>query len=260
MPSDRDVFDEAAADYDQLGVEFFTPMGAALAAAAGITRGDRVLDVGCGRGAVLFPAAEAAGESGRVTGIDRAPAMVSLTSAEAAHLPQVQVLVGDAQAPDFPGESFDVITAGLLLFFLPDPGAALHAYRKLLRPGGTLAFSAFAQFDPRHRAAMQAVARHAVDPPPEMALAEMFKDAGRLRAAVGEAGFLGTSVEELTVRSEFRDREHFLAWVGSHNGRELVRRVPAERRGDLLAELATVLSEPPELATTIRLINAHRPG
>jgi SAM-dependent methyltransferase len=165
MPSDRDVFDEAAADYDQLGVEFFTPMGAAPAAAAGIAPGDHVLDVGCGRGAVLFPAAEAAGRSGRVTGIDRAPAMVALTSA----------------------------------------------------------------------------------------------DADRLRDAVGEAGFIGTDIEELTVRSEFRDREHFLAWVGSHNGRELVRRVPAERRGDLLAEPATVLSEPPEPATTIRLITAHRP-
>ncbi|MEU4420478.1 hypothetical protein AB0F81_07605 [Actinoplanes sp. NPDC024001] len=123
-----------------------------------------------------------------------------------------------------------------------------------------LAFSAFARFDPRHRAAMQAVARHAVDPPPEPAFAEMFQDAGRLRAAVGEAGFAGTDVQELTVRSEFRDVDHFVAWLGSHSARDLLRRVPARRRPDLLAELATVLPDPPELSTTVRLITARRPA
>ncbi|MBG0562370.1 class I SAM-dependent methyltransferase [Actinoplanes aureus] len=235
-------------------------MGVALAAAAGIRAGDRVLDVGCGRGAVLFPAARAAGPRGRVTGIDLAPAMVELTRADAAGLPQVEVAVGDAQAPDFPESSFDVVTAGLLLFFLPDPGAALRAYRKLLRPRGTLAFSTFAEFDPRHRASMQAVARHAVDPPRQAALSEIFQDAARLRATVAEAGFDGTRAEELTVRSEFRDVEHYVAWIASHSGRDVLRRVPMEGRADLLAELATILPDPPELTTTIRLTVAHRPG
>jgi ubiquinone/menaquinone biosynthesis C-methylase UbiE len=48
-----DVFDRASADYDAVGVDFFTPMGAALVSAASPQPGERVLDVGCGRGAVL---------------------------------------------------------------------------------------------------------------------------------------------------------------------------------------------------------------
>jgi ubiquinone/menaquinone biosynthesis C-methylase UbiE len=90
------AFDEAAATYDAVGVEFFTPMGAELVRRAAIRPGEHVLDVGCGRGAVLLPAAHATGPGGRVTGIDLAPAMVALTGREVADLPWVTVAVGDA--------------------------------------------------------------------------------------------------------------------------------------------------------------------
>ena len=47
-----DVFDRAAEMYDQLGVDFFTPMGRDLVGRAGLRPGERVLDLGAGRGAV----------------------------------------------------------------------------------------------------------------------------------------------------------------------------------------------------------------
>jgi ubiquinone/menaquinone biosynthesis C-methylase UbiE len=72
-----------------------------------------------------------------------------------ASIPWVSVRLGDAQAPAFPDGSFDVVTAGLVLFFLPDPRAALTAYRKLLRPSGRLAFTCFAAHDPRYPEALR---------------------------------------------------------------------------------------------------------
>ena len=248
------LFDEVAADYDSVGVDFFTPMGAALAAAAAIRPGEHVLDVGCGRGAVLFPAAAAAGAGGRVTGLDSAPAMVALTATAAAGLPQVEVTVGDAQAPDFPDASLDVVTAGLLLFFLPDPAAALRAYRKLLRPGGRLAFSSFAANDPRHRRAMQAISRRADNPPPPPAQDGIFQSADTLHAATGAAGFDRTVITPYTVRSDFRDTAHFLDWVGSHGGRAALRHVPEARRPQLIEDLAEIFPEPPSITTTIHLV------
>ena len=50
------VFDRAAPSYDRIGDAYHDHFGARLAEAAGIHPGARVLDVACGRGAVLVPA------------------------------------------------------------------------------------------------------------------------------------------------------------------------------------------------------------
>ncbi len=54
-------FTQAAARYDTGGTEFFTAMGTRLVEQAQIGPGARVLDVGCGKGAVTLPAARLAG-------------------------------------------------------------------------------------------------------------------------------------------------------------------------------------------------------
>lgn len=59
-----EVFEQAASSYDRTGVSYFEPFGTALVGCAGIRPGERVLDIGCGRGAVLFPAAAATGPTG----------------------------------------------------------------------------------------------------------------------------------------------------------------------------------------------------
>ena len=67
-------FGRAAESFDQAeGIRRFSYFGRRLAAAAGLRSGAEVLDVAAGRGAVLFPAAEQVGPSGRVIGIDLAP-------------------------------------------------------------------------------------------------------------------------------------------------------------------------------------------
>ncbi len=255
MTSDLvDAFDRASADYDNVGVDFFTPIGAALVAAVAPAPGERLLDVGCGRGAVLFRAADAVGPTGVVVGTDLAPGMVARTAAAAAGRPQITVTVGDAQAPDFPDGSFDVVTAGLVVFFLPDPGAAFAAYRRLLRPGGRLGFSSFAAHDPLYRQALEILARHAPGAPPPFRPPALFDSAEALTAAVSAAGFTDARVEETTVVSRFRDVDQLLAWIGSHLGRQLVERVPAERLDEARAELTAALPSPPAFSTRIRVV------
>ncbi len=58
------VFDRSAETYDQVGVDFFTPLARDLVARAALREGERVLDVGAGRGAVVCAAASAVGASG----------------------------------------------------------------------------------------------------------------------------------------------------------------------------------------------------
>lgn len=101
------VFDRAAASYENVGVPWFTPLARRLVDEIGPQPGERALDIGCGRGAALFPLADAVGPTGRVTGIDLAPGMVAATGAEARErgLTNVELHVMDASAPSLPKSS-----------------------------------------------------------------------------------------------------------------------------------------------------------
>ncbi|MCX5527390.1 methyltransferase domain-containing protein [Streptomyces bobili] len=137
------AFNSAAATYDRLGVEFFTPMGRRLVERAAPAVGARVLDVGCGRGACVFPAAERVGPEGRVVGIDVAEAMIEEATKEAAlrDAAMVELRVMDGEHPDFAPHSFDVVLGSYSVIFLPDAPTALARYAPLLSPGGRLAFT-----------------------------------------------------------------------------------------------------------------------
>lgn len=66
----RAIFDRLAPDYDTAGPACFAYFGRRLVEATGIASGQRVLDVACGPGAVLWPAAELVMPAGEVVGID----------------------------------------------------------------------------------------------------------------------------------------------------------------------------------------------
>lgn len=235
MPSDAKtaiaaVFDRSAATYDQVGVDFFTPIGRDLVHRAALRPGERVLDVGCGRGAVLFAARDAVGELGAVTGIDLSAQMVALTRAEvvARGWTGVSVEVADAEEPPYPPGSFDAILAGLVIFFLPDPRAALRRYAELLADGGRLAFSTFGPNDPAFEAAMKTFASFAPEPMPDRDERQgPFATPEGIADVLRECGYRDVDTGELTYDSHFADAEHWLSWAWSHGGRALLERVPA---------------------------------
>ena len=146
------VFDRAADTYDDVGVPWFGPIAAGLVEELAVQPGERVVDIGCGRGAALRPLAEATGPTGVALGIDLAPRMVELTSADLAGLPQVEVRVGDARDPGLPLEAYDVVSSCLVLFFLPDPGTAVRTWATALVPGGRLGVTTFGPQDDRWKA------------------------------------------------------------------------------------------------------------
>src|SRR2546427_3969376 len=109
------LFDRLAADYDALGVEFFKPIAAGLVNELAPEPGERAVDVGCGRGAVLFQLAARLGPTGRAVGVDVSPRMVEAAAADAARAEiAVEVQVGDAMAPDVPAASFDLVASSLV--------------------------------------------------------------------------------------------------------------------------------------------------
>ncbi len=234
------VFDRAAATYDRAGVEFFGAVAADLVAAAGLVPGQRVLDVGCGRGASLFLAAEAVGPAGHVVGVDLAPGMVSATAAEAQArgLRNVTVRLGDAAEPGEPDEAVDVVLAGLVLFFLPDAVAAVREWHAELVPGGRLAISTFTEDAAADRTISGVLGRAlsgflpeappAQGPPPESPRTR-FRTRESITGLLTGAGFTGLRFTERTYRLRFTDPAHFWRWLWSTGARGTLEQVPADR-------------------------------
>ncbi|MEJ2868070.1 class I SAM-dependent methyltransferase [Actinomycetospora sp. OC33-EN08] len=95
----------------------------------------RVLDVGCGTGFLTALLAELGHE---VVGIDLSEGMLPRARAEADRR-GVEVALHRRAADQVDGlGTFDVVTARYVLWTLPDPGAALAAWREILQPHGTL--------------------------------------------------------------------------------------------------------------------------
>jgi ubiquinone/menaquinone biosynthesis C-methylase UbiE len=133
------VFTRSAANYER--VRYFPIFGKWLVEMAQIPEGAKVLDVACGRGAVLFPAAERVGPGGHVIGIDLAEGMAHETEAEIRRrgLTQTEARQMDAEHLTFPDSSFDFVLSGFSLQFFPHLAQALSEFRRVLKPSGRIA-------------------------------------------------------------------------------------------------------------------------
>ncbi|WIX83749.1 methyltransferase domain-containing protein [Amycolatopsis carbonis] len=102
--------------------------------------GQALLDIGSGPGTITADLA-ALVAPGRVTGLELTEAARRLGEAEAAQrgVHNVEFVVGDVHALDFPDDSFDVVHAHQVLQHVADPVQALREMRRVCRPGGLVA-------------------------------------------------------------------------------------------------------------------------
>lgn len=116
-----------------------TPSAALLVRHACIQAGQRVLDVGCGTGVVAVTAARA---GARVTGLDLTPELLK-RARENALVASVDIdwHEGDVEYLPFEDASFDVVLSQFGHMFAPRPELAVTEMLRVLKPGGTLAFS-----------------------------------------------------------------------------------------------------------------------
>ncbi|MDI4647604.1 class I SAM-dependent methyltransferase [Cohnella hashimotonis] len=99
--------------------------------------GLRVLDVGCGTGAITRGIAEAVGPRGRTVGVDSNAALIAEARAKHAGTPGLTFDVSDVGS--LPADqTFDIVAASRLLVWLPDPGAGMASLAGAVRPGGTV--------------------------------------------------------------------------------------------------------------------------
>lgn len=120
--------------------------------------GGRVLEVGCGTGA-LWVSTAALLPHLRLTLTDLSEGMVAAAAAAVAPLAEIELAEArtcDAQALPFDDGAFDVVVANHMLYHVPDPRLAVAAFARVLRPGGVLLA---ATNGPRHLRAIADVSR-----------------------------------------------------------------------------------------------------
>lgn len=192
---------------------------------AGDVHGRRVLDAGCGSGALSF-ALRAKGAF--VTGFDSSPVMVELARQQLGGDADLQV--ADISMPlPFADGAFDDVVVSLVLHYLQDWTAPLSELRRVLKPGGRLLLSVnhprilessepsadyFSvtqysdeySFDDGQRAVLTFWHR------PLHAMTDAFTEAGFRIAVISEPPFLPDTPREL-LPPEIGDRTAFICFI-----------------------------------------------
>jgi SAM-dependent methyltransferase len=130
-------FDVAADSYDRFMGRYSRLLSPQLADLAGVRVGQRVLDVGCGPGALTAELVARVGPDA-VAAVD--PSEPFVAAVRARH-PGVNVQRALAEALPFPDGAFDASLAQLVVHFMSDPVAGLAEMARVTRPGGVVAAS-----------------------------------------------------------------------------------------------------------------------
>lgn len=229
------LFDKLSDTYDEVGVEFFKPIASKLLELMPPIENERWLDIGCGRGAVLLPAAQKIGTHGLALGIDISTGMIEHARHLALHagLKNVECEVDDAQAPTMVRGQFDTISSSLVLFFLADPLHALRNWFPLLKPGGRIGVTTFGANDPRWEDVDDVFQSHL---PPQMqnprttsTMGEFASDETLVDLFV-KAGFSGVRTETTSVPIRFEDSQHWYDFTWSVGQRMMWLAIPEHLR------------------------------
>ena len=176
------------------------PFLAPVLDAAGVGAGSRVLDVGCGNGALSRAAAV---RGAVVTGVDiSAPMLERARAHAAADGLAIDFVEADAQVHHFSG-GHDALVSRFGVMFFADPAAAFANLATALDPGGRVAFVCWQAQPLNEWVAVPALAMLPIVGPPEMPPPDApgpfaFADRTRVEGLLAGAGFTDVGCEALT--------------------------------------------------------------
>lgn len=224
-------FDVAAEAYDRYMGRYSRLLSAQLADLAAVRRGQRVLDVGCGTGALTGELVERLGASA-VAAVDPSEPFVAATRTR---YPGVDVRQTSAERLPFPEDAFDATLAQLVVHFMKDPIAGISEMARVTRRDGVVAACVWDHGGSQGPLRLFWDAARALDPDVDDGsdlpgthrghLKELFEGAG-LRAV--EAAALSVSLEHPTFEGWWEPFTHGVGPAGDY-----LASLDADRRTDL---------------------------
>jgi SAM-dependent methyltransferase len=236
-------FNVAADAYDRFMGRYSTLLSPQMADLAGVAPGQRVLDVGCGPGALTTVLVARVGAA-NVTAVDPSEPFV-----EAAHrrFPDVDVRRAPAEDLPFEADSFDASIAQLVVHFMTDPVAGLREMRRVTRPGGVVAACVWDHAGGRGPLSVFWKAARELDPTAadESLLAGARRDhLGELFAAAGVSDIAQSEIGATLQHPSFEEWwEPYTQGVGPAGA--YVAGLDEERRAQLRDRCRELLPDPP---------------
>ncbi|MGH3674856.1 MAG: class I SAM-dependent methyltransferase, partial [Mycobacterium sp.] len=127
----------ASGDYPKVATDLIAALGPTIVAAAGITKGQRVLDVAAGNGNASIPAAETGAS---VVASDLTPELLDAgRNVAAARGVEVEWIEADAEALPFGDNEFDAVISVVGAMFAPHHDRAAGEMLRVCKPGGVIA-------------------------------------------------------------------------------------------------------------------------
>ncbi len=229
--------------YDLFMGRYSRHLSEPFADAADVQAGHRVLDVGCGPGALTAELVRRLGVEG-VVAVDPSPPFVE---ACAARFPGADVRLGRAESLPFEDASFDRVMAQLVVHFVSDPAAAAAEFRRVVRPGGVAAACVwdFAEGMQMLRSFWDA-ALDVDDEAPDEARTLRFGREGEIVELFEAAGFIEVHETTLDVQSTYSDFDElwagFMAGIGPAGA--FIVSLDTDRRGALRDALRRRVGSP----------------
>ena len=236
-------FEVTADAYMRFMGQYSEPLAPRFADLAGIHDGQRVLDVGCGPGALT---AELVNRVGAAS-VSAVEPSASFAAAVRQRLPGVEVRESAAEQLPFPDGTFDAALAQLVIHFMADPVQGLREMHRVTRPGGTVAACVWDHAGDRGPLAAFWSAVRELDPAAEDESGLAGVREGHLAKLFSQAGLDRTSVTTLTVRIRHASFDHwwqpFTLGVGPAGG--YVASLAPDRRTELREQCRRLLPAGP---------------
>ncbi len=234
---------DAAVKYDLFTGRFSAALAEVFVGVVPLEPGQRVLDVGCGPGALTRLLVERVGAE-NASAVDPTQAYVE---AARRRLPGIDVQVAGAEELPYADDTFDVALAQLVVHFMADPVAGLAEMARVTRPGGTIAACVWdnagghGPLSPLWRAARQ------VDPDVRDESSAAGAREGQLEDLARAAGLVDVEGSRLSVGVAFESVDEW--WeplrLGVGSGGAYVQGLEPSRRDALRAGLEAALGSGP---------------
>jgi ubiquinone/menaquinone biosynthesis C-methylase UbiE len=199
------MFEVAAGAYDRFMGRYSVPLAPQLADLAGIAPGQRVLDVGCGPGALSAELARRLGAAS-ISAVDPSESFVT---AARDRLPGADIRQASAEELPFEDGTFDVALAQLVVHFMSDPVAGLREMARVTRQGGVVAACVWDYATGGAPLAVFWRAAHQIDPNVMDEAGLPGAREGHLSELLREAGMHDVEARALEVQVEHRSFEEW---------------------------------------------------